>query len=131
MMDFKQYQRWQRAVLVFVCISLMILIVPVGCSSRAPVPAPAPAPALTPETTKRSQDEAIVMVINRLQDLAETSEAKEYVALLFPVLSYYHEYLENLKGWGFSIVTLRLGAREGFEAAAWFQGDVVRYFELC
>jgi len=103
---------------------------PTPAPAPAPVPAPAPAPKPTPETTKRSDFEAFLMVINRLQRLAQTSEAKEYVALLFPPSSFDIEYSEDIKAWGLVIHEFRIAAPEGFEAAAWFQGDVDQYLEF-
>jgi len=100
---------------------------PIWCEYTVTLAAPAPKP--TPETTKRSEEEVIVMVINRLQNLAQTSEAKEYVALLFPASSFHTEYLENLKAWVFAVYDFRFKASEGFEAAVWFQGDAIKYMD--
>ena len=77
---------------------------------------------------KRAQGQAFIMVIERVQGLAQTYEAKEYVALLFPPLSSESEYDEELKAWTITITAFPTEARNGFKSAEWFDGDVDEHF---
>jgi len=77
---------------------------------------------------KLAQDQAFIMVIERVQALAQTYEAKEYVALLFPPLSSESEYDEELRAWVITITAFPPDALEGFERAVWFDGDVDQHF---
>ena len=101
----------------------LVLIITTGlfmAACEAPPPA-SPRPKL-------AQDQAFTMIIERVQGLAQTYEAKEYVALLFPPLSNASEYDEELRAWVITITGFPLEARNGFKSAVWFDGDVDEHF---
>ncbi len=86
------------------------------------------APPPRSASPKRAQGQAFIMVIERVQGLAQTYEAKEYVALLFPPLSGESEYDEELRAWVITITAFPPEAREGFVRALWYNGDVDEHF---
>jgi len=97
----------------------------------APAPTLSPAPAPKPVTTEtqRSGEEAAIMVLERLQNLAKTREAKEYVALLFPSSIPSPKYMGDLRAWEVVLAEdSHFGSRAGFEAADWFQDDYDQHF---
>lgn len=76
----------------------------------------------------RSRDKVFLKITERVQNLAQTYEAKEYVALLFPPFSTKGEYDDDLRAWIITITTFPSEAFEGFESAEWFDGDVDEHF---
>ena len=79
-------------------------------------------------TPPRTPGPAFQMIIERVQNLAQTYEAKEYVAILFPPLSKKSEYDVELRAWVITITAFPPEAREGFERAEWFDGDIDEHF---
>ena len=95
--------------------TILVLILTTGLFMAACAAPPPPSP-----TPPRAPGQAFLMIIERVQNLAQTYEAKEYVALLFPPLSKNSEYDVELRAWVMTITTFPPEAREGFERVEWF-----------
>lgn len=128
-MSLKHLEGKIKQLTLFVCLSLVTIIFLTGCSptlSRPPTPVPATTP--TSMATKMWSDEALLMVIERLQNLAQTREAKGYVALLFPPLHYSSERNEELKAWIITVTTFHsLDLEQKFESKDWFDANGDEY----
>ena len=79
-----------------------------------------------------TDETAHLMVSERLVDMAQTPEAKEYVALLFPSLPEgdFVERYDDLGAWKYIVDYWPAEARSGFENAKWFTGDYDNHFLL-
>ena len=109
-----------RKLTISLVLIMTILLFMAACSAPAPTPSSA--------RPKLAQDQAFIMVIERVQSLAQTYEAKEYVSLLFPPLSSESEYDEELQAWIITITAFPPEARNGFKNAEWFDGDIDEHF---
>ena len=112
-----------QRVVVIALLVMLVAMLGISCSSALrPTPSPESIPAAT------TGHGTLLMIIERVQSLAQTYEAKEYVTLFFPPLSYHSEYDVELKAWLIELRTLPADARDRAESADWFNVDVEEYF---
>lgn len=104
-----------------------------GCATTNPPEAPTPTPIPT-TVASITADEAKFLVLERVQGMARTIEAKEYVAILFSP-SFFSEWPQEPEGgWRVELETVE----ERFQRepisklarAEWFFGDADRHFAL-
>lgn len=77
-----------------------------------------------------TDDEAQLVVVARLIDMAQTPEAKEYVGILFPSVAEgdFVERHDNLKAYKYIIDRWPSDAGEAFKNALWFDADFDEHF---
>jgi hypothetical protein len=77
-----------------------------------------------------TDDEAQLVVVARLIDIAQTPEAKEYVGILFPSVAEgdFVERHDNLKAYKYIIDKWPYDANETFNNAPWFDADFDEHF---
>jgi len=77
-----------------------------------------------------TDDEAQLVVVARLIDMAQTPEAKEYVGILFPSLAEgdFVERHDNLKAYKYIVDRWPSNASEAFKNALWFYADFDEHF---
>lgn len=113
----KHFRSSRHIVASFLLVLLTVALSTVACG------APSSEPVFT-------DDEAQLIVVARLIDMAETPEAKEYIGILFPSLALgdFVERHDNLGGWKYVIDYWPREASEAFSNAQWFQGDFDEHF---
>lgn len=77
-----------------------------------------------------TDDEAQLVVLARLIDMAQTPEAKEYVGILFPSAAEgdFVERHDNVKAYKYIIDKWPYDASEAFKNALWFDADFDEHF---
>ncbi|UCB42022.1 MAG: hypothetical protein JSV77_05975 [Dehalococcoidales bacterium] len=77
-----------------------------------------------------TDDEAQLVVVARLIDMAQTPEAKEYIGILFPSLAEgdFVERHENLEAYKYIVDRWPSNASEAFNNALWFNADFDEHF---
>ena len=109
---------WRTAAIAWVIVGLGVII---WVIAAPPGERDSARPGSYPD-----RDEAYAMVYERLLNVARSAEAKEYVALLFPLPAAettVFERDEDLDAWNITIVSWPARARDGLESATWFTGD--------
>ena len=77
-----------------------------------------------------TDDTAQLIVVKRLIDMAQTSEAKEYVGILFPSLALgdFVEHHNDLGAWKYVVDYWPSEASQVFGNMPWFTGDFDEHF---
>lgn len=111
----------RRLILAGMVISMLLF----GACSVPSTPATAPEPTPVPDTM--SSDEAVLLIVERLQNLAITPEAKEYVTMFSTEASCRVEYDDALQEWVVGITPGQFGY-DMVRRASWFQVSDEDYF---
>lgn len=116
--------------LLVICVVLLGACTPVTPTPvEAPPPTSTPAKGLPPPPATIPREEVFLKVMERVVSLAQTPEAKEYVAIIFPPYAITSEYHEELRAWATTITTLHPGTCEKMESADWCMVDCEKHFE--
>jgi hypothetical protein len=108
--------RWRTA-LGFLLVLLVTVLSATACNKGA-------------SNVVFTDDEAQLVVVARLIDMAQTPEAKEYVGILFPSLAEgdFVERHDNLNAYKYIIDRWPPEASEAFNNALWFDADFDEHF---
>jgi hypothetical protein len=108
---------WWRTALGVLVVLLVIVLSATACSTST-------------SDVVFTDDEAQLVVVARLIDMAQTPEAKEYLGILFPSLAEgdFVERHENLKAYKYIVDRWPSDANEAFNNALWFNADFDEHF---
>jgi hypothetical protein len=120
-------------ILLFLVVAITLIFI-TGCSEKRIEYVPTYQPQHPVTTTPKqaliselTESQVKLMLIEKLQNLATSPQAKEYVAIVLKGDRYYAAYFENENAWEVGI-SHDEDSLEMLQKASWFQVEDVDYF---